>query len=285
MIAANFVNLWSKSFKIGRTMKKSLYLIFVALVAIVSVAAQAQVKFCGVEITEGKNYTKSDFPQIKSGSFHLTSNGSQLVMNDLVAESNTILFKFDGTNTVYINFKGENRFTTTANVSGAFVFSGPENGYRNIIILGDKAYFINTYGAGGAAFAYGKNCNVSIDNCYLHTTATDRYNDYYSVVKDINQLVSTTSRVTIENATVIGCTFFVNELILKSCNFATPRSSVKLDVYDSYGRMRLRTKGEDVKGFVILPDDQLLDGDVNCDGKVNVSDVTHLVNLILGVIK
>ncbi|MBQ4008337.1 MAG: hypothetical protein II603_07335 [Muribaculaceae bacterium] len=33
----------------------------------------------------------------------------------------------------------------------------------------------------------------------------------------------------------------------------------------------------------MLPTDKILDGDVNHDGKVNVSDITALINKILGI--
>ena len=57
-------------------MKKSLRYIVAAVLAITAITTQAQVQFCGYDINPGQTYTKSDFSQIKSGSFKLSSNGS-----------------------------------------------------------------------------------------------------------------------------------------------------------------------------------------------------------------
>lgn len=264
-------------------MKKSLRYIVAAVLAITAITTQAQVQFCGYDINPGQTYTKSDFSQIKSGSFKLSSNGSYLELNNLVAEYNNWMFYFKHTNDVVLNFVGESTLTTTGNSTGTIVFSAPSSGYRNVTVTGDKVNFVNTYSSGGAAFAYIYNCHITIEDCYLKATTTNQNNDRYSVATDINEHMSTTSLVTINNSTVIGNTFCnLKDLELKHCNYATPRSYVSLETY-STGHKRLMTNGEYVKGFIILPDDQLKDGDVNFDGKVNVSDVTALVNMILGI--
>lgn len=263
-------------------MKKSLRFILATMVAFTSVAAQAQLQFCGTEVSPGRTYTKSDFSQIKSGSFKLSSNGNYLEVNNLTVTNGTYIFSFNGSNDVTIKFVGESHFTITANTTGAFVFSSP-SGVRNVLVTGDKAIFENVYNVGGSAFAYGKNCHITIEDCYVKATSGSS-NDDYSLVKDINPHVSTTSLVTIKNSTVISNTFYnIKELELLGCNFVTPKSYAYLAPCNSYGGQRLTANGQNVKGFTIMPVSDLQDGDVNHDGRINVSDVTALINLILGI--
>lgn len=64
--------------------------------------------------------------------------------------------------------------------------------------------------------------------------------------------------------------------------FVVPKQTCRLHVIR--GTKGLFQNAEQWKDFKNIIDDLEAPGDVNGDGKVNVSDVTTLVNMILGVI-
>ena len=261
-------------------MKTSFRFMLVAVTVVTALAAQAQLKFCDYDVTPGKTYTKSDISLIKSGSFKLNSSGTLLEINNLVVDYSGKVFYFTGTSDITVRFIGESTITRTGWATGTFVF-GSSSGIRHVTITGDKAILKNTYRT-GPAFMYNKNCVFVVEDCYIDATSgSGNYTNYF--VEDNNVNLSTTSRVEIRNATVKGNVITnILELVLQGCNFVVPKSYPYL-AKNSYGFYELQADGETVADFTILPTDKILDGDVNHDGKVNVSDITTLINKILGI--
>ena len=252
----------------------------VALAVVTALAAQAQLKFCDYDVTPGKTYTKSDFSLIKSGSFNLNNSGTLIEINNLVVDYSGKVFYFTGTSDITVKFIGESTISRTGWASGTFVFNSG-SGIRHVTITGDKAILKNTYGT-GPAFMYNMNCVFVIEDCYIDASYIGLPYDC-SLVEDNNDNLSTTSRLVIRNATVKGNVLHgINELVLQECNFVVPKSYPYL-AKNSYGSYELQANGETVTNFTILPTDKILDGDVNHDGKVNVSDITALINKILGI--
>jgi hypothetical protein len=119
--------------------EKLLRLILAAVVALTTLAAQAQLKFCDTEVTAGVTYTKSDFPQIKSGSFMLSSDASLIKIDNLVMEHDGYFFYLNGSNDITVRFIGECSFKRTGWASAEFIFNTSETAEaRNITITGGK---------------------------------------------------------------------------------------------------------------------------------------------------
>ena len=265
-------------------MKKTLRLVLATIVALTSLATQAQLKFCGTEVSAGVTYTSSDFTQIKSGSFNLNSSGILLTIDNLVVEHNGQIFSLSGTNDITVKFIGESSIKRTGLATSEFFFNTPDADTRNIIITGGKLTINNTYGT-GAAFAFFKNANILFDDCNISATISGNNptKDVYSFVRCANQTKSATSRVEIKNSTIVGHTFRdIDQLILNGSNFVFPKSYAYLDYYNDAGTLKyLVSDGVQVTDFTIMPSQNFDDGDVNHDGSVNGADVTYLYNILL----
>ena len=265
-------------------MKKYLRSAFVAILAVTAFCAQAQLEFCSNNVTAGKTYTSSDFTQIKSGSFKLSSDGSELEINNLVAENDGRFFFFAGTDDITVKFIGESSLKRTGWAPGDFVFNTPDTGYRNITITGGKLTIVNSY-LTGAAFMFHENAIMVFDECDITaTTSSSSMGDNYSFCYCNNPHTSTTNIVEIKNSTIVGkAIMHIAQLKLTGCNFVVPKSYPYLEIYGtaSVGRTQLTADGEKVVDFTIMPTAKLNDADVNHDGAVNVSDVSAVYKEML----
>ena len=191
-----------------------------------------------------------------------------------------------------------NNATITHSLSG--IFSGPSLNVLSIILEGTNTLNINSLGSAIYLSSIANhyingtgtlNINAPYGATAIHLKGSTSYAYHMLHIEDCTLNVNGNSFITgedgdndltISNATVRmsdGRITVGNELKLVDCYISKPAGGHVVGGYLCAAGSNNYFTGE----IEILPGSDVLKGDVNGDGRVNVSDVTALINMILGM--
>ena len=173
---------------------------------------------------------------------------------------------------VKVNLVGDNTISARGAAGGMFL-------YDNAVITGEGKLTVTSAYATGVYFRG----PATISGCTLDVTGYTR-----GIVGSYVDLPSKgiwNTDLTIDNASVTTQvtgngypTYNLKSLALKNCGIVDPAGAV----FDAEKHQIIGTDGNEVTGKIVISNSTAATGDINADGQVNVTDVTALINRVLG---
>ena len=243
-------------------MKKILLLL--CAVATFSSLSATKVYFNKAYLEPG-TYGTSDFDIIKSGSIIVHDDGTTLELDNLVVDCELTgnkgsLFTFSNNGTIDVILKGKNSLVTKGHT--CFEYS-----HLDITFTGGELYLKSSW---YDIFVQYYTNTVFVDTKFTSAGPTSIANN--SAIIEDNVIVKNS---TFEAAGIVET---LNSFTLEGCHFVRPEGEVTFNK----SRGTLECDGTPITNFLIKPDSEPVEGDVNQDGQVNVGDVTAAYNVILG---
>ncbi len=151
--------------------------------------------------------------------------------------------------------------------------------YDNAVITGEGKLTVTSAYATGVYFRG----PATISGCTLDVTGYTR--GIVGSYVDIPSKEIWNTDLTIDNASVTTQvtgngypTYNLKSLTLKNCGIVYPAGAV----FDAEKHQIIGTDGNEVTGKIVISNSTAATGDINADGQVNVTDVTALINRVLG---
>ena len=174
---------------------------------------------------------------------------------------------------VKVNLVGDNTISASGATSGMFL-------YDNAVITGEGKLTVTSAHAKGVYFRG----PATISGCTLDVTGYTRGIVGSYVYIRLRGGIWYTD-LTIDNASVTTQvtgngypTYNLKSLTLKNCGIVYPAGAV----FDAEKHQIIGTDGNEVTGKIVISNSTAATGDINADGQVNVTDVTALINRVLG---
>ena len=174
---------------------------------------------------------------------------------------------------VKVNLVVDNTISASGATSGMFL-------YDNAVITGEGKLTVTSAHAKGVYFRG----PATISGCTLDVTGYTRGIVGSYVYIRLRGGIWYTD-LTIDNASVTTQvtgngypTYNLKSLTLKNCGIVYPAGAA----FDAEKHQIIGTDGNEVTGKIVISNSTAATGDINADGQVNVTDVTALINRVLG---